>query len=177
MMSRAIAALALVAATAATNAPADQYFGRLKMSTLRIRYETMQVRKRYEAHELYPDQAQHLLDLTADAFNGWSAAYPHDAWLPSTGFLLASLYGELPGGVARARAVRLLTYVTSHFPASRYAAESRRLLHRGLPLRRQPAWAIPTPAPSAPPASLASPSPGASSSAPSSPAPSPAATS
>ena len=166
MIAKAMLALALIAASPTTNAPADRYFGRLQMSTLRIRYETMQLRKRYESHQLFPDQAQHLLDLTADAFYAWAAAYPHDTWLPSTGLLIAQLYADLPGGVARARAVALLSYVKSHFPSTRYGRQSRALLHRGLPLRSTPAWAIRTPSPSATPSPLPSatstPVPGAS---------------
>jgi hypothetical protein len=70
---------ALAALLAVTSAPADQYFGKLKMSALRIRYETMQLRKRYETHELLPEQAEHLLSLTQDAFGQWSRAYPKDS--------------------------------------------------------------------------------------------------
>jgi hypothetical protein len=148
-------AAAFVAVTSPANAPADRYFGRLSMSPLRIRYETMQVRKRYKSRHLLPDQAQHLLDLTADAYYAWAAAYPHDSWLPSTGFLIAQAYAELPGSIPRARAVALLGYVRSHFPTTHYAAQSRAMLHRGLPLRRTPAWAVPA-APSASPSPSAS---------------------
>lgn len=150
MRSRALSVLTLIATIAAANAPADQYFGKLKMSTLRIRYETMQLRKRYETHQLLPDQAAHLLDSTADAFTAWAAAYPHDQWLASTGFLLAQLYAELPGPAARSHAVVLFTYVSAHFRATRYGAQSRTALHRGIPVRPAPAWATVTAQPSAP---------------------------
>jgi hypothetical protein len=156
MIGKTMIVAALLAAMPTTNAPADRYFGRLQMSTLRIRYETMQLRKRYESHQLYPDQAQHLLDLTADAFNAWARAYPHDMWLSSTGFLIAQLYADLPGGIARARAVALFTYVKAHFPSTRYAAQSRTMLHRGVPLRPTPAWALHTPSPSPAPSALPS---------------------
>jgi hypothetical protein len=171
MIVKAVIVAALIAAAPTTNAPADRYFGRLEMSTLRIRYETMQLRKRYQSHQLFPGDAQHLLDLTADAFNAWARAYPHDGWLPSTGFLIAQLYADLPGSVARARAVALLTYVKSHFPSTRYAARSRAMLHRGLPLRRTPAWAIRTPSPSPTPSPVPSPTSTSSPSAVPSPAP------
>jgi hypothetical protein len=156
MIAKATIAVALIAAMPATNAPADRYFGRLEMSALRIRYETMQLRKRYESRQLFPDQAQHLLDLTADAFYAWAKAYPHDSWIPSTGVLLAETYAELPGGIARSRAVALLVYVKSHFPSTSYAVQSRAILHRGLPVRRTPAWSIRTPSPSATPSPLPS---------------------
>ena len=63
---------------ASTSAPADQYFGRLKMSALRIRYETMQLKKRFENHDLLPDQTLHLVLFTQDAFDEWARLYPKD---------------------------------------------------------------------------------------------------
>lgn len=149
---RSLIALGLTLAQAAvTSAPGDRYFGKLKMSALRVRYETMQLKKRYENHELLPDQTMHLLLLTDDAFRQWAQQYPNDSWLPSTGYALALLYEELPGAQARDRAVALLRYVTSHFPKTPYAAQSRNQLHRGIAIKPDPAWARPTPQPSSPP--------------------------
>lgn len=145
----------VVAQVAVSNAPADRYFGRLKMSALRIRYETMQVKVRYETHKLLPEQAEHLLDLTDDAFEQWARLYPKDAWLASTGFAMAALYSEIPGVQAREHAVTLFVFVKSHFPTSSYAASSRAQLHRGVPTKPDPAWAsamragTPSPSPSA----------------------------
>jgi len=152
-----IAVLLLLAQGSPGNAPGDAYFGRLKMSTLRIRYETMQLKKRYETHQLLPEQAEHLLQLTDDAYMEWARHYPRDAWLPSTGFSIAQLYEELPGATARARAVTLLTYVASTFPKSPYAQKSRAQLHQGVSVKPYPAWARATPAPA--PTALPSPAP------------------
>jgi hypothetical protein len=147
----------LASQLAVTSAPADEYFGRLKMSALRVRYETMQLKKRYEAHQLLPEQTEHLLLLTEDAFDQWAARYPKDGWLASTGVLLAALYAELPGEVAREHAVTLYVYVKAHFPHSPYGAVSRAALHRGVTTKADPPWAkamratVPSAAPSAPP--------------------------
>lgn len=153
---------------AATSAPADRYFGRLKVSALRIRYETMQLKKRYETHELLPDQTLHLLLLNQDAFEQWAALYPKDPWLASTGYSMAQLFEELPGATARDHAVGLFVYVKSHFPNTSYARQSRDQLHRGVPIKPEPAWAsaqravTPVPSqsigPSATPAPAAAPS-------------------
>jgi hypothetical protein len=143
------------------DAPADRYFGRMGMSALRIRYETMQLKVRYEKHELLPEQTEHLLDLTDDAFEQWAKAYPKDSWLASTGYAIANLYAELPGTAARDRAVALFVYVKSHFASSPYATSSRQQLHRGVSVKPDPAWAknarAATPAPS--PATTLSPLP------------------
>lgn len=144
--------MCMVVATqpAVTAAPADRYFGKLKMSALRVRYETMQLKKRYETHQLLWDQTIHLLVLTEDAFDEWSRLYPRDPWLASTGFAMAHLYQELPGNLARDRAVKLFVYVKTSFPNTRYAAESRNELHRGI-------WVKPTPSPTPAPPPTATP--------------------
>jgi hypothetical protein len=161
-----IALSQLVAVTSSTNAPLDQYFGRLKVSAVRIRYEIMQLRPRYETHKLLPEETQHLLDLDANAFYAWAAAYPKDSWLASTGYMLANLYAELPGTAARNSAVRAYTFVKSRFPKTSYAKESVAALHRGVPVRPDPAWAVamraaraatPAPASSSSPAGSAAP--------------------
>ena len=148
-MKALLAVVVLQVALAVTAAPGDQYFGKLKMSALRIRYETMQLKKRYENHDLRPEQAEHLLLLTEDAFHDWARLYPKDSWLASTGFAMAQLYAELPGTPARDRAVALFVYVKSSFPASSYARQSRDELHRGVPTKPEPAWAIATASPAA----------------------------
>jgi hypothetical protein len=163
----------LLATTCAVagNAPADRYFGKLKMSALRIRYEVMQLRPRYETHKLLPEDALHLAILDEGAFYAWATMYPHDTWLASSGYLLAQLFEELPGSDARSRAIRALTYVKTRFPNTTYAKKAAATLNRGVPIRPDPAWAVamrasrasPSPSPSpelsAPPSTSASPSP------------------
>jgi hypothetical protein len=160
----------LLSQLAVTSAPADEYFGKLEMSALRVRYETMQLKKRYESHRLLPEQTEHLLLLTEDSFDQWAARYPKDPWLASTGFLIAALYAELPGSVASNHAVTLYIYVKTHFPHSTYGAQSRASLHRGVSTKADPPWAKAIrPASPSPP----SPSPSAPASSPSPPAASP----
>jgi hypothetical protein len=143
-----VCCLLLLTQLAAVTAPADQYFGKLKMSALRVRYETMQLKERYETHQLLPDQTLHLLLLNEDAYMDWARRYPTDSWLPSTGYAMALLYAELPGTQARDHAVGLLTYVKSHFPKTPYAGKSRAALHGGISAKPEPAWAAQTPRPS-----------------------------
>jgi hypothetical protein len=154
-----VALPAVIAQVSPGNAPGDAYFGRLNMSTLRIRYETMQLKKRYETHQPLPEQTEHLLRLTDDAYVQWGRRYPRDAWLPSTGFLIEQLYEELPGPGAQARAGALLRYIATNFPKSPYGAKSRVELHRGVQAKPYPAWARPTPSPAPRPTPSASASP------------------
>jgi len=168
---RILALLAAAVLLAAASAPVDQYFGKLKMSALRIRYEVVSIRDRYETHKILPEEAEHLALLTENAFDDWSHKYPKDTWLASTGYLFAKLYAELPGTTARNHAVALYTYVTSRWPNTRYASESRDALHRGVAVRPDPAWAAQRRAQPASPTPSASPSPQTSGSV--SPSPSP----
>jgi hypothetical protein len=141
-------------------APADRYFGRLKMSALRIRYEIAQLKTEYEYHRRMPDDVLHLLTFTEDAYYQWAAAYPKDGWLPSTGYNLAKLFEELPGYGARDSAVRALQFVRTHFKNTRYSKASVADLQRGVPTKPEPAWAVrATPAPSSSPTPSPSPSP------------------
>lgn len=156
-----LTALVLIAALNDA-APADRYFGSLKMSTLRIRYEIAQLKTDYEYHRRTPDDVLHLLSYTEQAYYQWAAAYPKDTWLASTGYNLAKLYEELPGTDAHDEAVRALEFVRSHFKNTRYSKESVADLQHGVPVKPEPSWAVHTsspPSPSATPSSPPSPSP------------------
>lgn len=153
MTLTSLALIAVATQAAVTAAPADRYFGKLKMSALRVRYETMQLKKRYETHQLRADETIHLLVLTEDAFDEWSRLYPKDPWLASTGFAMAHLYEELPSRLSHDRAVKLFAYVKTSFPNTRYAAESRSELHKGIQAKPMPS-ASPAPTPTTTPRAL-----------------------
>lgn len=143
-------------------APADKYFGSLKMSALRIRYEIAQLKTDYEYHRRTPDDVLHLLSYTEEAYYQWAAAYPKDTWLPSTGYNLAKLFEELPGNGAHDGAVRALQFVRIHFKGTRYSKASAADLQRGIPVKPEPSWAVratPTSSSSATPSSSPSSSP------------------
>jgi len=140
------------------SAPADKYFGRLKMSALRVRYEIAQLKNDYEFHRRRPEDVEHVAVFAEEAYYDWAAQYPRDTWLPSTGYNLAKLFEDLPGEDARDRALRSLQFVRSHFKNSKYAKLSAADVTRGVPLRPEPGWAaspsptaLLTPAPSAAP--------------------------
>jgi hypothetical protein len=141
---KTLLALVLIAALSHA-APADKYFGRLKMSALRIRYEIQQLKRDYEYHRRMPGDVLHMLTYTQDAYYQWAGAYPKDSWLPSTGYLLGKLYEELPGYGARDSAVQTFQFVHSHFKNTRYSKMSVAELNRGIRAKPIPAWASPSP--------------------------------
>jgi len=76
-------------------APADEYFGRLKLSILGIRntIKDQGLRVDYE-----PGKAPATLGaiaLTEDAIRDWEHKYPCDSWLPGTLYALQHFYGKI----------------------------------------------------------------------------------
>jgi hypothetical protein len=128
-MKRVLLALVLALSFAApvfagptTNlAPADRYFGRLKMSILGVRNSLKDLSARADAH---PEDAEHIFDkavLVEDALRDWHAHFPLDPWIPKFAYSLAQLYGKLDSDDARVRRNDTLDWLVATFPESEYA--------------------------------------------------------
>jgi hypothetical protein len=63
-------------------APADEYFGRMKMSVLGIRNELDGLERRASGGDRNVASMAGKLALVDDAINDWRAHYPRDSWLP-----------------------------------------------------------------------------------------------
>ena len=70
------------AATMRDLAPADEYFGQLKMSVLGIRNELNGLERRAMGGDRNLGSMAGKLALVDDAMNDWRAHYPRDSWLP-----------------------------------------------------------------------------------------------
>ncbi len=102
-------------------APADRYFGRLKMSILGVRNSIKDLAIRADAH---PEDAEHIFDkavLVEDALRDWHAHFPRDPWIPRYAYSLAQLYGKLDMDDARTRRNDTLDWLAVTFPGSEYA--------------------------------------------------------
>lgn len=102
-------------------APADRYFGRLKMSILGVRNSIRDLTARAEAN---PADAEHIFDkavLVEDALRDWHAHFPRDPWIPQYGYGLAHLYAQLDYEGARIRQSEMVSWLISTFPRSTYA--------------------------------------------------------
>jgi hypothetical protein len=102
-------------------APADRYFGRLKMSILGVRNSLKDLSARADAH---PEDAEHIFDKTVlveDALRDWHAHFPRDPWIPKFAYSLAQLYGKLDSDDARVRRNDTLDWLVATFPESEYA--------------------------------------------------------
>jgi hypothetical protein len=102
-------------------APADRYFGRLKMSILGVRNQLKDLSERAMAH---PEDAEHIYDkavLVEDALHDWQRQFPRDPWIPKYAYSLAQLYGKLDTDDARVRKNDTLDWLIATYPESQYA--------------------------------------------------------
>jgi hypothetical protein len=133
-------------------APADEYFGKLKMSILGIRNV---IKDQGAKVDVYPEKADSTLGaiaLTEDALHDWQHKYPCDSWLPGSIYALEHFYTKIhtADGVRHVHA--MFAWLRRDFPRSSFVAVA---------LREDGAASLPTPAP--PIAAGGSPSPSSSS--------------
>jgi hypothetical protein len=76
-------------------APADEYFGRLKMSILGIRNTIKDQGLRIDVDSSRANDTLKGMALTEDAIHDWQHKYPCDSWLPGTIFALEHFYGKI----------------------------------------------------------------------------------
>lgn len=135
-MKRIFLALALalpISATAAPAfatpygqlAPADRYFGHMKMSILGIRNS---IKDLSEAAEMNRGEPEHIFDkavLVEDALRDWQHQFPRDPWIPKYAYSLAMLYQKLDYIEARGRGAAMLEWLDSRYPESEFASLPR----------------------------------------------------
>lgn len=103
-------------------APADEYFGKLKMSILGIRNT---IRDQGQKVDYYPDKADSTLNaiaLAEDAIHDWQHKYPCDSWLPGSIYALEHFYAKLhtADGVKHVHAT--YAWLRHDFPRDRIVA-------------------------------------------------------
>ena len=107
-------------------APADEYFGPLKMSVLGIRNALRSEAGRL-ASPAPPEAAAAYAhaNLVERSVQDWEAKYPADRWLPRTIFVLQRLYVQIPHAESRRRAHEVATWLITRYPSSPEAAQLR----------------------------------------------------
>ena len=73
-------------------APADEYFGKLKMSILGIRNTIKDQGLKVDYDPAKAPSTSNAIALTEDAIRDWQHKYPCDSWLPGTLFALERFY-------------------------------------------------------------------------------------
>jgi TolA-binding protein len=102
-------------------APADEYFGRQKISTLGI---DNLIRDTDQRENFDPALASRLvgpLSAAEDALEDWASKYPHDSWIPKRAYLMSHLFWRMHSTDGDAMANRCRNLLFKQFPKSRYA--------------------------------------------------------
>ena len=99
-------------------APADEYFGRLKMSILGIRNTIKDQGLKVDADPTRGDAIVSTCSLTEDALHDWEKKYPRDSWLPGSILTLERLYAKIDSDVARAKAKATMLWLVRDYPKS-----------------------------------------------------------
>jgi hypothetical protein len=113
-------------------APADEYFGRLKMSILGIRNQLHDLSLRLQ---YAPNKSEDVLGSAAfveDALRDWEHKYPQDPWLPKSVYELASLYTNVHTPYGQEKAASAMRWLLARYGRTAYGAQARAQIHVGL---------------------------------------------
>lgn len=99
-------------------APADEYFGRAKMSPLEI---TNRI------HDAERGRASYAgLMTTQAAIEDWTRKYPGDPWIPSREYQMSHLFASLHSSQGNAEATYCRSFLHAHFAGTSYAVAAQR---------------------------------------------------
>ena len=76
-------------------APADEYFGKLKLSILGIRNTIKDQGLKVDVDPDRADSTFNAIALTEDAIHDWEHKYPCDSWIPGSIFALEHFYTKI----------------------------------------------------------------------------------
>lgn len=106
--------------SASKPAPADEYFGRLKMSILGIRNQLTHLTKEVQERPGESQNALGTLALTEESVKEWEQKYPRDPWLAKTVYALVHVYAKMPPEIGHAGAVKTLAWLLAKYPDSEF---------------------------------------------------------
>lgn len=106
-------------------APADEYFGRLKMSILGIRNQLHDL----DMKLLYtPEKSEDIIGAAAmveDAIHDWEHKYPADPWLAKDVYQLTSLYERIDTDHGRQVAANAMHWLLARYGKTAYATQAK----------------------------------------------------
>jgi hypothetical protein len=106
-------------------APADEYFGRMKLSILGISNTIHDTKLREGFDPVHAATYFDKLSLAEDALEDWSKKYPHDTWLPGKAYYMSHEFWAMNTPDADREAERCRSLLFAHFKTSPYAAKAR----------------------------------------------------
>jgi hypothetical protein len=105
-------------------APADEYFGRLKMSVLGIRNELLQLESKIDAAPYAGDSIMSTAALVEDALHDWQNHYPGDPWLAKSVYQLEHMYAKVRSEAGHRSAMRVLSWLIASYSNTPYPQEA-----------------------------------------------------
>ena len=99
-------------------APADEYFGRLKLSILGIRNTIKDEGLKADADPVHAASVMGAVAMTEDAMHDWETKYPRDTWIPPAILSLERLYAKVDSDEARSKAKYVMVWLVKDYPTS-----------------------------------------------------------
>ena len=99
-------------------APADEYFGPLRLSIIGIRNSLAQTTLRLESAGFDDGDAFRSVSLVEASVRAWETKYPKDAWLPRTVLALHRVYRRMASESASLHAVDVAAWLLQKYPDS-----------------------------------------------------------
>lgn len=109
-------------------APADEYFGPLKMSIIGIRNSIRDAGLRYDVNHDTARQTYASAQLTERSIRDWEKRFPHDDQLPRAVYFLQRLYTKVLIAESRERARIIATWLAANFNNSPQAKQLKKTL-------------------------------------------------
>lgn len=116
------------AALLANMAPADEYFGPLKLSIIGISNTIRDIGLRYKYNHDLATQSLASAQLSESAIRDWMHRYPHDPQLPRNVFFLQRLYSQILLQPSRDRAAAIAKLMFADFGTSSQAKQLKKTL-------------------------------------------------
>lgn len=108
-------------------APADEYFGPLKMSILGINNALVQVKRRQSSGDMSADTEKSMHQVE-NSIHDWEHKYPRDPWIARALLNVHNTYAIFPDRNAHEHALASASWLTKKYPHTKQAKEVRRLL-------------------------------------------------
>lgn len=106
-------------------APADEYFGRLKMSILGIRNQLRDLGLRLQYAPSRGEDVLGSASMVEDAMHDWEHKYPADPWLPKSVYDLATLYSRVHTPHGHQRAAHAFRWLLARYGRTPYGHLAR----------------------------------------------------
>jgi hypothetical protein len=120
-----------VANTTSKIAPADEYFGRLKMSILGISNTIKDQTLRFDRRPEEMESEMSSISFAVDAIHDWEHKYPSDPWIAKSLFFVERFYNRIPTDAGRSQAKATMAWLVHDFPKTWYGKVGKRELAEG----------------------------------------------